>query len=142
MEENKKSDDFKKEIYDIQTWQKIHVQQLSYTRNILIVLALATLGFTLKMLGPDLGSTYSLLFKIIALSLLASIVIGLFISFYESENYRIKYRISRNVFRSKPYDSDEQTCTNLEIRNKCLLLLESILFGLAILVETVILIIK
>ncbi len=142
MEENKSNNDFKKEIYDIQTWQKIHVQQLSYTRNLIIVLSLAALGFTIKLLTPDLNCSYSILLKIVSLLFLTSIIVGLFISFYESENYRLKYRIARNIFKNKPYERDEQDCTNFESRNKCLLFLQSIFFVIAILTETVMLIIK
>ncbi len=142
MPETYNKDDYNKKVYKIDNWQKLHVQQLSYTRNLVIILASAALGYTLSLLNNDLTCNLKLLLKIISLVYLISITIGVFIAYSESENYRLKYYISRKIEKLQPFEKEEQSCTSIEGRNKWLIKTQLILFGIAIITETILLIAK
>lgn len=136
------SDDFRKKIYNIDNWQKLHVQQLAYTRNLFIILASAALGYTLSSLNHDLECVYAILLKILCLVYLLSIAIGAFIAYAESENYRLKYLIARNIERSLPFEEEEKRCSRIEGRNRCLIVIQIVLFLLGIITETILLLVK
>lgn len=135
-------DDFRKKIYSIDNWQKLHVQQLSYTRNLFIILASAALGYTLSLLNQDLECVYAVLFKILSLVYVTSIALGALIAYSESENYRLKYNIARNIERSLPFEEEEKRCSRIEGRNRCLIIIQLTLFVIGILVETILLLVK
>src|ERR1041385_8980540 len=95
--------DFNRKLYNIDNWQQLHVQQLSYTRNLVIILSSAALGYSLNKIDPTSTDTFNLLFIISSIILLISIGIGFIIAYGESENYRLKYLISRNILRNKSF---------------------------------------
>ena len=134
--------EFQKKIYSIDNWQKIHVQQLSYTRNLFIILASAALGYTLSLINHDLECIYSILFKILSFIYLSSIAFGAFIAYSESENYRLKYLIARNLERSLPIEEEEKQCSKIESRNRGLIIIQLVLFLIGIITETILLLIK
>jgi len=136
------SDEYNKKVYNVDNWQKMHVQQLSYTRNLIIILASAALGYTLNLLSQDLSCAFEILFKILCILYLISVAVGLLIAYSESENYRMKYYISRKIEKSQPFDDEEKICTSIETRNKWLIKVQLLLFTLSIITETILLIIK
>ncbi len=140
------NDDYRKKVYNMDNWQQMHVQQLSYWRNLVIILASAALGYTLSIINGELSSVDEVLLKIISLLFLLSIAVGFIIAYKESENYRLKYYISRKILQSDDFlNSDlfkeaEDKCTKIERTNKLLLGCEIIAFGIGVVAETIILI--
>ncbi len=100
-EDKENPDDYNKKIYNVDNWQKLHVKQLAYTRNLVILLASAALGYTLNTLTPKSGNVLNVLFIIVSLLFLISIAIGFIIAYGESKNYRLKYHISRIILKKK-----------------------------------------
>jgi|SRR6185312_8113642 len=137
-----KLEDFRKKIYSIDNWQKLHVQQLAYTRNLFIILSSAALGYTLSSLNHGLESVFAIILKILCLVYLLSIAIGAFIAYAESENYRLKYLIARNIERSLSFEEEEKYCSEIESRNRCLIVIQIALFLLGIITETILLLVK
>ena len=140
------NEDYRKKVYDMDNWQQMHVQQLSYWRNLVIILASAALGYTLSIITRELSSVNEVLLKIICLFFLLSISLGFMIAYKESENYRLKYYISRKILQSDDFLNSDQfrkaeaKCTKIEGTNKVLLAWEIIMFGIGVIVETIILI--
>jgi hypothetical protein len=134
--------DYHKKVYNVDNWQKLHVQQLSYTRNLVIILASAALGYTLSLLDNNLSHTIKMSLKIISLFYLTSIAIGVLIAYTESKNYRLKYYISRKIEKSQPFEEEEKQCTAIEYKNKWLIKTQLLLFGIAITAETILLIVR
>ena len=145
--ENKIKDYYKK-IYDLESWKGIHVAHLAYTRNLVIVLATASLGFALNFLFKNelFNCEQILLLKISSGLLLVSIFIGLLIAILESENYRLKYKIARTLEKNEdPFDklpSDIESlqgkCSSLESLNRFLIYQQMILFFASIITLTVV----
>lgn len=110
---------YHKKIYDIKTWQNIHVKQLSYTRNLILILATASLAFTINTFkGQNYGVCQEYLIKVAGILFLFSIACGLLIAIFESKNYRLKYKIARNIERDMNFKEDEKKCTHVETCNK------------------------
>jgi hypothetical protein len=90
-------------IYNIDSWLKIHITQLNYTRNLILTLAVASLGFTigkwiaLGSWGDNLSRGLTLFGS---LFLVISIMTGLKIAMDDSENYRRYRKISRLIEQS------------------------------------------
>ena len=134
--------DYFKKIYDLGSWQGIHVGQLAYTRNLVMILATASLGFTINLL---LDKNLTECGKIIGIKtssglLLSSILFGLVMAILESENYRLKYKIGRMIenhegnFEKLPEDIGrlQRFCSNLETTNRFLIYGQLFLFLTAV----------
>lgn len=124
-----------REIYDVKTWLNIHVSQLSYTRNLLIVLASAEIGF---VLGKTESNGNELIYKVIMIFSAISVGVGLLLALNEESNFRKKRQISRLLARNKSFEAVkaeyliiENECTKLEERNKYLFWTQSLLFAIA-----------
>ena len=138
MKRNKK---YYQKIYDLKSWQGFHVNQLSYIRNLIIILSTAVLGFSIKLL-LDCSVTSRLdiiLVKISCGLLFGSITSGILMSILESINYRKKYKISRmletkNEFEKLPDDilKIQNFCSKLESTNRILFYTELLLFTITI----------
>jgi hypothetical protein len=124
-------------LYDITSWQAIHVKHLSYTRNLVLVLSTASLGFTVTLLSDKklVECTQILWTKTSGWLLFGSIITAILISILESKNYRLKYKIGRMIeysqdFESLPTEIDrqQQCCTILERVNTALLFVELFMF--------------
>ena len=126
-------------IYNINNWLPIHIQQLFYLRNLILLLAFGALGFTLNILSKDLELIFKILFMIISILYLITICLGFIITYNESENYRYKYKISRLLIKNKDYDhkNDEDECTKLENNNRCLIKSQIIIFLSTVILETI-----
>src|SRR5690606_33912206 len=97
--------EFKKEIYDVKTWQQLHVTQLTYLRNLFIGLATALIALVFSDLRDF---TYPTLKYTMTVSLTASLICGIGLAARESENFRLKYKIARNILRGRDTSSDEK----------------------------------
>lgn len=124
-------------LYDLKSWQGLHVNQLSYTRNLILVLSMASLGFTVTLLfDKDLADRGEIIWTKISSGLLfASILTGTLMALLESENYKLKYKIGRMIensedFETLPSDIDRQqrNCSRLEGVTSFLLYIELFLF--------------
>ena len=127
--------EYHKKIYDIKTWQNIHVKQLSYTRNLILILATASLAFTINKYNSDNhGISCMIYFGLQATGVLflISIACGLLIAILESENYRLKYRIARNVERDIDFKNEQNKCSLIEKVNKYTLYIQIGLFLIGI----------
>lgn len=122
---------YNKDIYDTKTWQNIHVAQLSYTRNLLIILAVASLGFTVTQIGGSHTDPFKL-FKfdlpLAGLSFLISIALGLLIALLESTNYRLKYKIARDILQGHDFEKLQSKCSKIEFFNGWALIGQVFLF--------------
>lgn len=127
-------------LYDLKSWQGLHVNQLWYTRNLVLVLSTASLGFTVTLLFDknftDCGEV--IWTKISSGLLFASILAGILLAILESENYKLKYKIGRMIearddFETIPEDIDRQqrNCSRLEKINSVLIYIELFLFVVA-----------
>lgn len=121
-----RNEDFLKEIYDIKTWQGLHVNQLAYTRNLFIILSTALQGFIYSQHVNSNPLFWS------SLLLALSTGIGILIAVLESENYRKKYRLSRMVKKQMDDKGDfgriEGQCTNIENANRILFFAQAAMF--------------
>jgi hypothetical protein len=123
-----KNTDQLKETYDIRAWQAIHVSQLSYVRNLFIILSTAIIGFiTSLLLGDDaenLNCFTIILMKFSCIIFLISTALGIILSINESKNYRLKYTASRilkkDVIDEDGFKKNEDKCSRLEKTNNCL----------------------
>jgi hypothetical protein len=86
-------------IYNVDTWLGIHIKQLSYSRNLLITLAVAAFGYTMNYYQKVKESRYWLI--IVGFMFFFSIVCGLCIAFLEAEKYNHYRRISRIIEQTK-----------------------------------------
>ncbi len=131
-----------KQNYSIESWQRFHVTQLAYIRNLFIILSTAFIGFIAKLiLDKDISNTFNLgLIKSSGLIFLISLIIGIVLSVCESRNYRLKYKISRMILRideKMKIENDEEfrkvecKCTCLESLNKILFYSQLVTFLLA-----------
>jgi len=136
------NNDYEKIIYDLKEWQSNHVKQLAYTRNLILVLSTASLGFAITLLlNERVADCQNLVgLKVSIFGFLLSITIATLIALLESENYRLKYKIARNIERDKEFKSLEKTCTSLEKTNRVLFYLQLAFFVVAIILLTIILI--
>lgn len=139
--------DYYKKIYNLDSWKGIHVGQLAYTRNLVMILATASLGFSLTLLFDkkltDCGKLIAT--KTTCGLLLASIFVGLLIAILESENYRLKYKIGRMLenyseqFDKLPTDIErlQNKCSSLESVNWFLNYGQLILFLVSVVILTI-----
>ena len=139
MSENK---DYLQKIYDIIAWQAHHVKQLAFSRNLILILSTASLGYTITLL---INVNVSDCEQIVGLKMaiggfLASLASGIIIALLESENYRLKYKISRNIERDRDFKNLQRSCTKIESINRVLFYMQLILFFLAITVLSIVLI--
>ena len=147
-----KGKEYYEKIYDSNTWLDIHVKHLSYIRNLLLVLAAASLGYTLNILRATSYEMCCCLIFIIKLScflFLLSITVGVIIALLESKNYRLKWKISRLIQQKKDFsenDTDfislQQKCSYLESTNTNLLYIQSAFFLISIILMTLIFLIN
>ncbi|MFZ6664631.1 hypothetical protein [Peijinzhouia sedimentorum] len=139
--------EYYKKIYNLNSWKGIHVGQLAYTRNLVIILATASLGFSLTLLfDKKLTDCEQLIAtKTTCGLLLASVFCGLLIAILESENYRLKYKIGRKIescheqFENLPTEIErlQNKCTSLESKNRILNYVQLILFFTAMIILTI-----
>ncbi|WP_456457946.1 hypothetical protein [Reichenbachiella sp.] len=138
------------ESYDIKSWQSLHVKQLSYVRNLFLILSTALTGFVVSLVfsSQEEISIVVYLLKTSGILFLIPISLGLWISINESKNYRLKYKISRTVRRdSKPLDNREyreleDQCSSLEELNRILFKGQLVVFLLAFICLLVALLLK
>lgn len=138
--------EYYRKVYNLESWQGIHVRQLSYARNLVLILATASLGFSLNLLFDNKLTlcTQIIAIKITCGLLLFSVFIGLLISILESENYRLKYKIGRKLeklseqFDQLPHDLEliQSKCTLLESLNRFLNIGQLILFFASVIILT------
>ena len=117
------------ETYDIKSWQSIHVSQLSYVRNLFIILSITLIGFIVSLLfseNTEISDNIKTLMRYNAATFLIPLGIGIWIVINESKNFRLKYRASRLVKRyedlkkNKDFNRTEKKCTRIENCNKIL----------------------
>lgn len=143
IEPQTKESKYLKKYYNLSDWQNIYVNQISANRSFIALLATACLGFTVSLLLGDrpLPHGLSILFQIICVMYLITIGLSLWIGYLVSENYRVKYRISRSVARKGETEisksdvkEDEATTTKLEdrVRNLQRIQIEIFLFATAL----------
>lgn len=87
-------------VYDVKSWLSIHTTHLSYTRNLILTLAIASLGFTFgQYQNPVFHTMSSGRLGMITASFLfvSAIVIGLIIAINQEKIYRIYSQISRVI---------------------------------------------
>ena len=114
------------ETYDIKSWQAIHVQQLGYIRNLIIILSTALTGFIVSLLfsNEKLAPCVEVLLKISGSGYLIPLSLGILLAIKESKNYRLKYKAARILKRyegdieNKEFMKLEKECTALEGLNK------------------------
>ncbi len=131
-------------LYDMKAWQGFHVNQLSYFRNIILVLSTAVLGFSVNLLSTrNYFCCMDFVIKTSCVLLIISIVIGICLALLESRNYRLKYKIGRMIeskddFNELPNDIQVQinSCSKIEKINRTLIIIEMILFVVAIIMLT------
>ena len=139
-----------KESYDIKSWQSLHVKQLSYVRNLFIIISTALTGFTVSLIfsNQQLSQIVNILLKISGIGYLVPISLGIWIAINESTNYRLKYKISRIVKRSEQptenpeFSHLETESTYLENTNRTLFKGQLLTFLLAFIVLIVALFMK
>jgi len=103
--------------YNLDSWQKIHVTQLAYTRNLYLVMSFAAIGYSVKMIDNNIILSTFLFLAVISHAL--SSYFGIKVASNESENYRLKYKIARQITKTGSYEEkDEEKCTDLEQKNK------------------------
>ena len=132
-------------IYDINAWLGIHTAHLGYTRNLILALTVASLGFTLtKYENLNMDVSFSVKFFVVLAILLfvAAIIIGLFIAVKQSKIFRLYRTISRIIEKQKiseTEDLDKTTfaierieCDSLENINKYLFITQMIIYSLGI----------
>ncbi len=138
--------EYYKKLYDLKSWQGLHVNQLGYLRNLVLILSTASLGFTVNLLVDKkvIECRETTCIKVSCFFLLASIFAGIVMAILESKNYRLKYKIGRMIEKSGDFnelpddiDKQQQRCSRLERMNRVLLYFEAILFLVAILIITV-----
>ncbi len=141
--------EYYKKIYDLKQWQNIHVNQLSYTRNLFIVLSTSVLAFLISIiLDKKFSEVLTCWVKASVIILLFSTFCGIVIAISESENYRKKYKIGRilesfeNQFQKLPDDikREQQCCSKLENVNRILFYFQLGLFSIAIVIISLLLI--
>ncbi len=132
-----------RKIYNIDNWLGMHVQQLSYLRNLIIVLTLGALGYTVSLFDSSINNCYKPWFVLFSVVYLLLLGIGFWISYNESENYRKKNEISRKLVRNPNFDFKEieKECTRLEKRNSCLIKIHIVMFMIVIVGESILLMI-
>ena len=116
--------------YNLDAWRSIHITQLAYIRNLILVLSIGALGYVINQYGNNTGQTgiKFLLLLISELVLLISIAIGLFIAMAEAENYRLYRTISRIIeqsdiksdqsFDDSVFKNERKQCDRIEANNK------------------------
>lgn len=127
------------ESYDIKSWQSLHVKQLSYVRNLIIILSTALTSFLVSIMLSDVGmtKTVKILLKIAGISYLIPITIGIYLAINVSKNFRLKYEISRIVRRleapseNSEFKKKESECTRIEKNNQTLFKVQLLSFLLA-----------
>ena len=124
-------------VYDVTTWLNIHITHLSYVRNTILALSVATLGFAIAQWQKITAASFCwihccLLGAIILLGV--SIFLGLFIGLQQSKVYRLYRKISRIIEQSGEREDDvlddnifkaqRDECDEIEERNKYLFLFQ------------------
>lgn len=109
-------------VYDIKTWISVHTNHLNYTRNLILTIAIASLGFTISQyqkLSYNLYTKWLLINAIIVFGI--SILLGLVIAIVQSKIYRLYRTISREIakqtgeeFDESIFKKSETKCTDLE----------------------------
>ena len=109
-------------VYNVDTWINIHNRQLSYSRNLLLALSVAALGYTLNLFirVGDPNHLFSVFVGCSILFFLAAIFFGLIIAGAEAENYGLYRKISRIIEQSN-IDPDNELDENIfkPERDKC-----------------------
>lgn len=137
--------EYYQKAYDLKTWLNIHISQLSYTRNLILVLSIAALGFAINYHEANIrGIPIKNQLKISVLFLVLSIVFGLIIAFLESENYRLKRKISRIIEQNEDFEDTnskfirlQNKCTTIEQINRFLFYSQLISFGTGIIILSI-----
>lgn len=137
-----KDREYYKSIYDLKTWLSIHVNQLSYTRNLVITLSIAALGFWIDRyltIKPQLSGCSKISWGIVGGCLLLSIFMGLYISEREAESYRLNRQISRRIEelpdftdQDTEYKDAHQKVKTIKERNENLFIGQLVTFFIAI----------
>ncbi|OFX84250.1 MAG: hypothetical protein A2W99_00555 [Bacteroidetes bacterium GWF2_33_16] len=137
----KRDKNYYQKIYDLKSWQGFHVNQLGYIRNLILVLSTAVLGFTVKLLINEsvTDSSDILAIKITCGLLFGSIISGILMAIFESENYKLKYKIGRMLENKSDFDQlpddiekKQNCCDCFELINKILLYSELTMFAVAV----------
>ena len=142
MDNNKPLKD-QREIYDVVTWLNIHVAQLSYTRNLIIVLATALIGFIAYQASSE-DSLYVVQECLINSSLILNILsvfFGIVISILSEWNYRVYRKISRELLKADEYSDNlkedlrgkKSINDTIEAMNRYLFFLQLTTFGTGVL---------
>jgi len=79
-------------------WQGIRISQLGFTNNLIIALAIATLGFTIDFVQTEnltLSSVQKFLFWIGCSLVLISISLGIFVAINRLEDFKLTANIAR-----------------------------------------------
>lgn len=108
-----------KEIYDVKNWLSAHLTQLSYTRNLVLTMSFATLGYTLNeftKIKANLNSYERIIWVSSAILLLVSIGTGLLISVFEARNYRNKRKISRIILKDSTFDETNPEFNRIQVK--------------------------
>jgi len=139
-----------KALYPINEWLRIHTTHLAYVRNLVLTLAVASLGYCMsKYSSIDFTTTfvvkYCLTSTIIAFGI--SVLLGLLIAVIQDKVFRLYREISRNIEKENvPEDSEvddnviaapRSRCISLERTNKCLFLSQLIIYGIGVILLTV-----
>ena len=79
-------------------WQDIRITQLGYANNLIIALAIALLGFTIKFIQTEdliLSNFQKVLFWIICALIIISIGLGIFVVLNSLEDFKLTAQIAR-----------------------------------------------
>lgn len=82
------------ESYDIKSWQALHVKQLSYVRNLFLILSTALTGFVVSLVFSSHEEICIVVYllKTSGILFLIPISLGIWMSINESKNYRLNIK--------------------------------------------------
>lgn len=132
-----------RKIYDVTTWLNIHITQLAYFRNLLIIMSFAEIGYVVNYFDKTqnhISNEAWWLFISMVINII-SIGIGLLLAWRAQENFRLKRKISRilvkndDILNAKDeYKIVEKECEKLESGNRIYIKLQVLTFGVATLI--------
>lgn len=144
------SKDYLRQIYNIEGWRSTHVNHLNYTRNLIITLSTASLGFTFSQfqkLAPPIKYNIKVFFIAIVIVFTISILVGIIVAIRQSKVYRLYRHISRIIESTEAnmsgqvdddvFKNESKKCTNLEKNNEGLFELTLMLYFMGVIFFTV-----
>ncbi len=139
-----------KSFYPINEWLIIHTTHLAYVRNLILTLAVASLGFSIsKYSDIDYTTTFAVKYCLMSAIILfgISLLLGLCIAIIQDKVFR-KYREISRIIEMEDIKDDEKIspavidpprnkCTHLENTNKCMFLIQLIFYGVGVILLTI-----